>query len=233
MAFKSQLRQELSHGLPAAQTELSLEVGWIPEPDPSSLSGQAESQLRSRDVGPAAIFFLLFLLYFLLRALPCLRLLSCCCCCLCFQLNNLRLSNQLVNTIDNPQLFPPLSEFPKSQTVAYQYYYGRLQIMEEKFDLVSHDFFFLLSLSFSPSSSSPSSCLCAVLRSAEWKQGKVMKRVNEHEGRRSYLAGTKKVCHRRDAKNVWEWRVAWAKIKMRCHLSFISSDCRSSRRNRS
>jgi len=48
------------------------------------------------------------------------------------QINNLRLCSNLINTV-NSSNFPPLVKFTQSQTVAYQFYVGRLLIFDEKF----------------------------------------------------------------------------------------------------
>lgn len=50
-----------------------------------------------------------------------------------FKLNNLRLCNNLVNSVNNAS-FPQFSSFPKSQTVSYNYYLGRLMVFEEQYD---------------------------------------------------------------------------------------------------
>lgn len=49
-----------------------------------------------------------------------------------FTINNLRLCNNLVNTV-NSKNFPPLHMFPRSETVSYNYYVGRLKVFEESY----------------------------------------------------------------------------------------------------
>jgi len=50
-----------------------------------------------------------------------------------FKLNNLRLCTNLLKAVDSDN-FPSLDSFPPSQTVAYQFYLGRLSIFEERYD---------------------------------------------------------------------------------------------------
>jgi len=51
-----------------------------------------------------------------------------------FKIKSLRLCNNLINTVNNKNSMPPLSSFPKAQTVTYNYYLGRLQVFEEEYD---------------------------------------------------------------------------------------------------
>jgi len=50
-----------------------------------------------------------------------------------FKINNLRLCTNLVKAVDSDN-FPPFQSFPPSQTVAYQFYQGRLLIFEESYE---------------------------------------------------------------------------------------------------
>jgi len=50
-----------------------------------------------------------------------------------FRINNLRLCSNLVTIVKNPN-FPKLDVFPPAQTVAYNFYLGRLMIFEEQYD---------------------------------------------------------------------------------------------------
>mmetsp|Transcript_24234 Transcript_24234/g.42902 ORF Transcript_24234/g.42902 Transcript_24234/m.42902 type:complete len:410 (-) Transcript_24234:181-1410(-) len=52
---------------------------------------------------------------------------------LCFRINLLRNTANLRTSIEAPG-FPPLESFPRSQTVTYKFYLGRLLMMEEKYD---------------------------------------------------------------------------------------------------
>eukprot|EP00823_Brevimastigomonas_motovehiculus_P002693 TRINITY_DN1622_c0_g2_i1.p1 TRINITY_DN1622_c0_g2~~TRINITY_DN1622_c0_g2_i1.p1 ORF type:complete len:413 (+),score=76.81 TRINITY_DN1622_c0_g2_i1:61-1299(+) len=49
-----------------------------------------------------------------------------------FRINNLRLCSNLITIVNNAN-FPKLALFPKAQTVAYNYYLGRLMIFEEQY----------------------------------------------------------------------------------------------------
>mmetsp|Transcript_16985 Transcript_16985/g.23755 ORF Transcript_16985/g.23755 Transcript_16985/m.23755 type:complete len:417 (-) Transcript_16985:190-1440(-) len=52
---------------------------------------------------------------------------------LCFRLNLLRNTSQLTLSV-NSKGFPPMENFPKSETVTYHFYLGRLKMMEEKYE---------------------------------------------------------------------------------------------------
>jgi len=49
-----------------------------------------------------------------------------------FKINNLRLCSNLIASVNNAN-FPKFELFPKSQTVAYNYYVGRLKVFEEQY----------------------------------------------------------------------------------------------------
>eukprot|EP00474_Spongospora_subterranea_P010063 CRZ10521.1 hypothetical protein [Spongospora subterranea] len=50
-----------------------------------------------------------------------------------FHINNLRLCTQTIRTVEG-QTFPALENFPKSQTVTYNYFLGRLKLFDEQYD---------------------------------------------------------------------------------------------------
>ena len=49
-----------------------------------------------------------------------------------FRINNLRLCSNVVKAVHG-QTFPSLDNFPKSQTVAFNYYFGRLKVFEAQY----------------------------------------------------------------------------------------------------
>ncbi|CEO94931.1 PCI domain-containing protein [Plasmodiophora brassicae] len=50
-----------------------------------------------------------------------------------FHINNLRLCTQTIRTVEG-QTFPALENFPKSQTVTYNYFLGRLKLFDEQYE---------------------------------------------------------------------------------------------------